>query len=171
MTRVGRKLCPQIGGTHGAILGFNPLVPETPMHVAGTLGLSPAPLEGSSHPHTDLSLRCQQVLQAGSPSLSPLHLVAVPALDGDGGLVHLVDKPARTVGVRTWQGPTPSRIQVAEQQPLPPRSPEGPVGKEAGGRVHSPSSGGTHSLGKRKRPSAQTLFTTTRKNPQPTTQL
>lgn len=40
-----------------------------------------------------LPLGLKQVLQAGSSHSAPLHLATVPVLDGDSGLVHLVDKP------------------------------------------------------------------------------
>lgn len=76
-------------------------VPETPSYTVGAPGILTCLLGYGSHSHTDLSLGRQQVLQAGSSGSVLMCLVAVPALDGDGGLVHLVDEPARTVGLRT----------------------------------------------------------------------
>lgn len=81
-------------GPPRATLGSVPWGPET-------LGFSPVP-QGVAHTHTDLSLGCQQVLQVGSSHLVLLHLVSVPALDGDSGLAHLVDKPVgEQSGLRT----------------------------------------------------------------------
>lgn len=80
--------------THGAILGSSPLVRNPAVH-SWTPGIHAHPAECGSHTHTDLSLGRQQALQAGGSGLAPLHLVSVPALDGDSGLVHLVDEPAR----------------------------------------------------------------------------
>lgn len=68
------------------------LAPETPLCVAGTLGR--CTLAAQLTLHADLRLGCEQVLWAGSLGSASPHLPAVPSLDGDGGSVHLVDKPA-----------------------------------------------------------------------------
>lgn len=103
---------------------FNPMVPETPPCTAETPRFSPG-ARGVAHTHTDLSLGCQQVLQVGGVVSAPLRLKPVPALDGDGSLVHLVDKP----GQRADSGPL--RSQVDEQQP-PPAPQKAQQGRQAG---------------------------------------
>lgn len=110
--REGRKLGPRLGMDTGHC-SFHPMVPEIPPSMLGPPGSQQPP---GSHPHTDLLLGCQQALQAGCSSSAPLCLVPVPALDGDGSLVHLVDKPAQKADSGPRQALCPT-IQLGPRRP------------------------------------------------------
>lgn len=125
--RAGREPGPRQGVDTGRC-SFDHMVPETLPCMLGPLG-SRLPPSCGSHPHTDLSLGCQQALQAGCSSSAPLCLVPVPTLDGDGGLVHLVDKPAQRA----------DSARAPANQLGPPKA---QPGREASSCTHGPCSGG-----------------------------
>lgn len=57
-------------------------------------------------PGTNLPPGSQQAPQSRRSCLVPLRVAAVPALDGDGGEVHLLDEPAKKREQRQPHSPT-----------------------------------------------------------------
>ena len=92
--------------------------------------MTTTPVEITPRPETG-----QLVFKPARRGKPPLHLVAVPSLDGDSCPVHLVDKPRGkgAAGLGTKPGPRVPWNQAAERRPLVPGSPKAQVGREANG--------------------------------------
>lgn len=114
--------------TRGAIPGGNGTGPRNPSVRGWDPGMLACTLAARLTLHADLWLGREQVLWAGRPGSASLHLPAVPSLDGDGGSVHLVDKPAggRAAGLRTEARPvrlwTHRSRATASPPPRPPKA-------------------------------------------------